>query len=51
LTRSSEKSNFTEWEEISRFNLTSHRSSLKTIKDFAVEQGVKYKYSIQQFND
>ena len=51
LTRSSEKSNFTEWEEISKFNLTSHRSSLKTIKDFAIEQGVKYKYSIQQFND
>ena len=46
LSRASEKSNFTDWEEVSRFNLTSHKSSLKTIKDFAVEQGVKYKYSI-----
>jgi len=37
LSRASEKTNFTEWEEVARFNLTSHRSSLKTIKDFAIE--------------
>jgi hypothetical protein len=37
LSRASEKTNFTDWEEVSRFNLTSHKSSLKTIKDFAVE--------------
>ena len=51
LSRSSEKSNYQTWEEMLKFNLVSDRPSSKSWKDFAVEQGVKYKYSIQQYNN
>ena len=51
LSRSSEKTNYQTWEEIIRFNLVSDRPSTKAWKDFAIEQGVKYKYSVQQYNN
>lgn len=50
LSRASEKNNYQNWEEILRFNLVSQRPSLKSFQDFTIEQGVKYKYSIQQYN-
>lgn len=50
LSRTSEKSNFLDWETIDCFNLTSSKPSLEIWKDFAVEQGVRYKYCIQQYN-
>lgn len=50
LSRTSEKSNFLDWETIDCFNLTSSKPSVETWKDFAVEQGVRYKYCIQQYN-
>ena len=51
LSRSSENSNYTQWEEIDRFTLASERPSCKAWKDFTIQQGVRYKYSIQQYND
>lgn len=50
LSRASEKSNYMDWEKISEFSLASERPSIKKWKDFTIEQGVHYKYSIQQFN-
>lgn len=50
LSRASEKSNYMDWETISKFSLVSERPSIKKWKDFTIEQGVHYKYSIQQFN-
>lgn len=50
LSRASEKSNYMDWEKISEFSLVSERPSIKKWKDFTIEQGVHYKYSIQQFN-
>lgn len=51
LSRASEESNYTQWEELDRFTLAAQRPSKKTWKDFTIEQGKKYKYSIQQYND
>lgn len=50
LSRSSEKNNYQNWEEILKFNLVSQRPSIKSFEDFTIEQGIKYKYSIQQYN-
>lgn len=50
LSRTSEKSNFLDWETIDCFNLTSSKPSLKSWKDFTVEQGIRYKYCVQQYN-
>ena len=50
LTRASQESGYQDWEKIAEFSLASQKPSLKNWKDFAVEQGVSYKYSIQQYN-
>lgn len=51
LSRSSEDSNYTEWNEISRFKLAAQPPTRRLWQDFTVEQGKNYKYSIQQYND
>lgn len=51
LSRSSEDSNFTEWDEISRFKLAAQAPSRQLWRDFTVEQGKKYQYSLQQYSD
>lgn len=50
LSRSSDESNFTKWEEIDRFTIAFKPPSSKSWKDFTIKQGVKYRYSIQQYN-
>lgn len=50
LSRSSEESNYTQWEELDRFILAFERPSSKKWKDFTIKQGVNYRYSIQQYN-
>ena len=50
LSRASEKSNYMDWEKISEFSLESEKPSIKKWKDFIIEQGIHYKYSIQQVN-
>ena len=39
------------WQEIKRLDLHSITTSSWEYKDFTVEQGITYKYSIQQYND
>ena len=49
VSRCSNLNNYT-WEPIREFSLQSVRSDKWTYKDCTIEQGVLYKYSIQQFN-
>lgn len=51
LSRASELDNYTNWEKLSTFKLVSERPTRHLINDFTAEQGRKYKYSIQQYND
>lgn len=39
------------WDEIYRFNLVAENPSRLLWRDFTIEQGVTYKYAIQQYND
>lgn len=51
LSRASEDSNYMNWDEISRFQMTAQTPSRDLWQDFTVEQGKNYKYSLQQYND
>ena len=52
ISKSSDKDNFISWENILKFNFyNSTKISEWNFKDFCIEQGVKYQYSIQQYND
>lgn len=51
LSRSSEESNYTQWDEISRFKLAAQPPTRRLWQDFTIKQGKKYRYSIQQYND
>ena len=51
LTRSCSDDNFTVWSEILRFGLHGQRPSRDLYRDFTVEQGKTYLYSLQQYND
>ena len=50
LSRSSSQSNYTKWEELDRFTLAFQLPSIKYWKDFTIQQGIDYKYSVQQYN-
>lgn len=51
LSRASEDSNYMNWDEISRFQMTAQTPSRDLWQDFTIEQGKNYKYSLQQYND
>lgn len=51
LTRASDDTGYSVWEEISRFKLASQTPSRWLWKDFTTEQGKTYKYALQQYND
>ena len=50
LTRASEEDNYTQWERIQEFRLQNQKPSTYHFYDFSVKQGIKYIYSVQQFN-
>ena len=50
LLRSSSKDNFTTWQEVKRFRLNNEIPSKRKIYDYTIEQGIKYKYAVQQYN-
>ena len=50
LLRSSSKDNFVTWQEVRRFRLNNTEPSSKIIYDYTIEQGINYKYAIQQYN-
>lgn len=51
LTRSSSDDNFQVWNEVLRFGLYGQKPSRSLFRDFTVEQGKTYIYSLQQYND
>lgn len=50
ITRSSSRDNYTSWQEITRIRFNEDIPHQKIIYDYTVEQGVKYKYAVQQYN-
>lgn len=51
LTRASSLDNYSSWLEISDFQLIGELPSKFLFRDFTIEQGVTYIYSLQQYND
>lgn len=51
ISRSDDKSNFTVWDEINKFNLVGQVPSSWSWKDMTIEHGVKYRYALQQYNE
>lgn len=51
LTRASANTEYSVWEEISRFKLAAQIPSRLLWKDFTAEQGKTYIYALQQYND
>jgi hypothetical protein len=51
ISRSSEDSLYKSWDELVRFSMFNEKPSHFKWKDFTIEQGKKYRYAIQQFND
>lgn len=49
ISRASSKNDFV-WEEFRYFNLQSEQPDKRTFIDYTVEQGVTYRYSLQQYN-
>ena len=50
ILRASSKDNFKTWQEIRRFRLKNEIPYTKVIYDYTVEQGITYRYAIQQYN-
>ena len=51
ILRASEIGQYKDWQIIHKFVLYGSQPSLLDIKDFTVEQGKKYKYALQQYNN
>ena len=51
ITRSSSKDNYGSWDNILKFVLHGQQASRWLWKDFTVEHGYTYQYSLQQYND
>lgn len=51
LTRACDDTRYGVWDEITRFKLAGEIPSRQLWKDFTVEQGKTYRYSLQQYND
>ena len=51
LTRADENSSYSQWEPLCQFKLYEQIPNGVIFRDFTVQQGVKYQYSIQQYND
>lgn len=50
LSRASDADNYSTWEKINRFRLEEQPPSSYSVKDFTIEHGRKYIYSLQQYN-
>lgn len=50
ITRSSSRDNYATWQEVARVRFNEDIPQLKPIYDYTVEQGVRYKYAVQQYN-
>lgn len=50
LSRASEEDNYVIWDELYQFRLINQIPTMHLWKDMTIEQGKKYKYSIQQYS-
>lgn len=50
LNRSSSKDNFESWQQITKFTISHALDGISIWKDFTIEQGIEYLYSIQMYN-
>ena len=50
ILRSSSKDNYHTWQEVRRFRLSGEIPHNRIFYDYTVEQGIKYRYAIQQYN-
>ena len=51
LLRADKKHNFTNWQVVTKFNLSSGVYNFSIFKDYSVESGEEYLYGIEQIND
>lgn len=51
LSRADSKNNYAIWHPVHNFRLTGELPSDFLFRDFTVESGITYKYSLQQYND
>lgn len=51
LVRASEEDNYVTWNQIYKFNLINELPNKVIWRDFTIQQGVKYKYAIQAYNE
>ncbi len=51
ISRACEDTNFKQWDEVLRFKARATYPSQWSYKDFTVQQGKRYVYSFQQYND
>ncbi len=51
LTRADESSSYSNWEELMRFKIYETYPEGLLFRDFNIEQGKRYQYSLQQFNN
>lgn len=53
LLRSSNEDNFSSWQELTRFAISSHNTAQRKVicRDYCVSQGVQYQYALQAFNN
>ena len=51
ISRSDDKSDFTIWDEITKFSLVGQVPSSWSWRDMTIEHGVKYRYALQQYNE
>lgn len=51
LMRGSSQDNYFQWQEIARFAFNAEIPAGVSVRDFTVEQGITYKYALQQYND
>lgn len=51
IVRASSIDNFSSWDEVLKFSLYGQQPSRALWKDFTVQQGITYKYALQQYNE
>ena len=51
LSRATQQGGYSDWEKLSTFKIISQYPTRTLWRDFTAEQGKRYKYSLQQYND
>lgn len=51
LIRGSSEDNYDSWQELYRFDMINEKPDMTIWQDFTVQQGIRYKYALQAYND